>query len=690
MIDQNSQFMAILTNVGAAKLANANALGLPWKLTAMAVGDANGIDPVPNATQTKLINECRRAPLNQLTLDPVNPAVIIAEQVIPADVGGWWIREIGLYDDDGDLVAVSNCAPSFKPVLSQGSGRTQIVRMNFIVSSITNVVLKIDPAIVLATREYVDRSIDAVLPANKAPGSYRQVTINARGIVVSGSNPTTLAGYGITDALPNPNPLLGGSLDLHGGPYAFVTSISESSVCQNYYYSGNAWLRHDVNKPAICVTLDGGQLYVRRVGAGQNPISWQTMSPVWDASNAKFSSLLERPTTLAGYSISDAFTRAETTANIEAAIARLIGAAPGAVDTIEELARALNNNPNFATDVINGLATKADKATTLQGYGITDALKNVNPLPGGSIDIHGSAYGFLSAQSEASLCQNCYWNGSVWMRHNTSAPAVSITTDSGRVTIRKAAAGANPIAWQTTSTVWDSSNARFSNLLDLPATLGGYGIGDAFTKTEISNLLSGKANNADSLQGYGIKDALRNVNPLAGGSIDLHAAAYGFLSAQEEASICQNCYWNGGAWVRHDTTRAASTLTVSHGQVTIRRAGAGANPIAWVTDSPVWHNAAVTTSLSSSLGILALPNGWMQQVFEVTESASETDYRYFPLEFPNGVFGVFPVLLSSTLGSGWATNTGVVTGSWDKQKFVLNGGGTFNDAGRFRVLALGW
>lgn len=159
MIDRNSQFMAILTNVGAAKLANANALGIPWNLTALGVGDANGTDPIPAATQTKLINEQRRAPLNQLRIDPVNAAVIIAEQIIPADIGGWWIREVGLYDGDGDLVAVSNCAPSFKPSLDQGSGRTQIVRMNFIVSSVANIVLKIDPAVVLATREYVELAI---------------------------------------------------------------------------------------------------------------------------------------------------------------------------------------------------------------------------------------------------------------------------------------------------------------------------------------------------------------------------------------------------------------------------------------------------------------------------------------------------------------------------------------------------
>ncbi|KOY02193.1 phage tail protein [Pseudomonas nunensis] len=159
MVDLNSQFFAILTKVGEAKQANADALGVPWKITEMGLGDANGTDPIPDRLQTKLINEWRRRPLNQLRMDPVNAAVIIAEQIIPADEGGRWIREIGLYDADGDLVAVANCAPSFKPLLSQGSGRTQVVRMNFIVSSTGNITLKIDPAVVLATREYVDLRI---------------------------------------------------------------------------------------------------------------------------------------------------------------------------------------------------------------------------------------------------------------------------------------------------------------------------------------------------------------------------------------------------------------------------------------------------------------------------------------------------------------------------------------------------
>ncbi|WP_095059223.1 phage tail protein [Pseudomonas sp. Irchel s3f7] len=163
MIDKTSQFFAILTAVGEAKHANAIAMGLDWMFTEMGLGDANGTDPIPDRLQTELINEWRRAPLNQIRVDPANPNTVITEQIIPPEVGGEWIREIGLYDVDGDLVAVANCAPSYKPLLAQGTGKTQVVRMNFIVSSSANIVLKIDPAVVLATREYVDLAISEAL-----------------------------------------------------------------------------------------------------------------------------------------------------------------------------------------------------------------------------------------------------------------------------------------------------------------------------------------------------------------------------------------------------------------------------------------------------------------------------------------------------------------------------------------------
>lgn len=154
-----TKYYAVLTNVGAAKLANATALGAQVEITQMAVGDGNGALPTPNPAQTALVHELRRAPLNTLSIDPNNANQIIAEQVIPEDVGGWWIREIGLFDKDGDMIAVANCAETYKPQLQEGSGRVQIVRMILIVSSTAAVTLKIDPSVVLATRAYVDSQI---------------------------------------------------------------------------------------------------------------------------------------------------------------------------------------------------------------------------------------------------------------------------------------------------------------------------------------------------------------------------------------------------------------------------------------------------------------------------------------------------------------------------------------------------
>ncbi len=155
----STKFYTLLTDIGAAKLASAAALGVPLKITHMAVGDGGGVLPTPDAKQTALVNEKRRAALNMLYIDPQNSSQIIAEQVIPENEGGWWIREVGLFDESGALIAVGNCPESYKPQLAEGSGRTQTVRMVLITSSTDNITLKIDPAVVLATRKYVDDKI---------------------------------------------------------------------------------------------------------------------------------------------------------------------------------------------------------------------------------------------------------------------------------------------------------------------------------------------------------------------------------------------------------------------------------------------------------------------------------------------------------------------------------------------------
>lgn len=153
------KYYAIVTNLGAAKIANAAALGTKLNITHMAVGDGNGMLPTPNASQTKLVNEMRRAAINTLSVDEANSSQVIAEQVIPETEGGFWIREMGLFDADGTLIAVCNTPETYKPLLQEGSGRTQTVRMILIVNSTDAITLKIDPSVVLATRKYVDDSI---------------------------------------------------------------------------------------------------------------------------------------------------------------------------------------------------------------------------------------------------------------------------------------------------------------------------------------------------------------------------------------------------------------------------------------------------------------------------------------------------------------------------------------------------
>ena len=149
-------YFAIPTNAGLAKIANALALGIPLKITAMAVGDGGGQAVTPDPAMTTLPGEKRRAPLNTLFQDPLNPAQLVAEQIIPENVGGWWIRCVSLYDETGTMIAIANSPDTYKPQLSEGSGRTQTIRMVLIVSDTSAVELKIDPAVVLATRKYVD------------------------------------------------------------------------------------------------------------------------------------------------------------------------------------------------------------------------------------------------------------------------------------------------------------------------------------------------------------------------------------------------------------------------------------------------------------------------------------------------------------------------------------------------------
>ncbi|HGV0270675.1 TPA: phage tail protein [Citrobacter freundii] len=192
-----TKYFAILTNQGAARLANATMLGTKLNITQMAVGDGNGTLPTPDPAQTKLINQTRIAPINSLSVDVNDAGQIIAEQIIPENEGGFFIREIGLYDDDGILIAVANCPETYKPLLAEGSGRTQTIRMILVVSSTSAITLKIDPSVVLATRKYVDDAVievksyvDGLMRNHEQSRNHPDATTTAKGFTQLNSSVT--------------------------------------------------------------------------------------------------------------------------------------------------------------------------------------------------------------------------------------------------------------------------------------------------------------------------------------------------------------------------------------------------------------------------------------------------------------------------------------------------------------------
>ena len=176
----SKKFKTIITTAGAEKLAAATVPGgKKVNLTAMAVGDGGGTLPEPDAGQTKLINEVWRHALNKISQDNKNKNYIVAELVIPPDVGGFWMRELGLYDDAGTLIAVANMAESYKPKLAEGSGRAQTCRMVIIVSNVDSVALSIDATMVMATQDYVDDK----LAEHEQSRNHPDATLKEKGFV---------------------------------------------------------------------------------------------------------------------------------------------------------------------------------------------------------------------------------------------------------------------------------------------------------------------------------------------------------------------------------------------------------------------------------------------------------------------------------------------------------------------------
>ncbi|MET6801792.1 phage tail protein [Citrobacter freundii] len=347
----SAKFYTLLTDIGAAKLASAAALGVPLKITHMAVGSGGGVLPTPNAQQTALVAEERRAALNMLYIDPQNSSQIIAEQVIPENEGGWWIREVGLFDETGALIAVGNCPESYKPKLAEGSGRTQTVHMVLITSSTDNITLKIDPAVVLATRKYVDdkalelkvyvddlmaKHLAAVDPHSQyAPKDSPTLTGTPKAPTAeAGNNSVQIANTAFVKAA---------ILALIGGAPATLDTLKEIAAAIN-------------NDPNFSTTINNAL-------ALKAPLASPALTGTPTA-----------PT--AAQTVNN--TQIATTAFVKSAVAGLVGSSPEALDTLNELAAALGNDPNFATTVMNALAGKQPldaTLTNLSGKSISGLLE---------------------------------------------------------------------------------------------------------------------------------------------------------------------------------------------------------------------------------------------------------------------------------------------------------------------------
>lgn len=162
------QFFMILTTIGRQKEAAANAGGPALAFAQMALGDGGGAAVTPAENRAALVGEVYRGPLSSLSVDLVNTNWTVAEIIIPPEVGGWTVREIGIIDADGDLVTYGNFPESYKPILAEGSGKELIIRAIVEVANASAVTLQIDPSVVLATRAYVDQQDTALDTALRA------------------------------------------------------------------------------------------------------------------------------------------------------------------------------------------------------------------------------------------------------------------------------------------------------------------------------------------------------------------------------------------------------------------------------------------------------------------------------------------------------------------------------------------
>ncbi|WP_089644425.1 tail fiber protein [Escherichia coli] len=373
------KFKTIITDTGAKKLAQAAAPdGNPVRLTHMAVGDGGGTLPTPDSKQTRLVHEVWRHTVNRVILDATHQNRIIAELVIPPETGGFWIREIGVFDEHGDLIAVGNTAESYKPTVAEGSGRAQTFRTILTVSSTATVALTVDNTMVMATVDYVDDKLKEHEQSRRHPDA----SLTAKGFVqlssATNSDSETLA------ATPK---AVKAAYDLANGKYtaqdattarkgivqlsSATNSTSETlaatpkAVKAAYDLANGKYTAQDATTARKGIVQLSSATNSTSETLAATP---KAVKAVMDETNKKAPlnspALTGTPTTPTAQQGTNN-TQIANTAFVMAAIAALVDSSPDALNTLNELAAALGNDPNFATTMTNALAGKQPKDATL-------------------------------------------------------------------------------------------------------------------------------------------------------------------------------------------------------------------------------------------------------------------------------------------------------------------------------------
>ncbi|EFB3715749.1 tail fiber protein [Escherichia coli] len=373
------KFKTVITDTGAKKLAQAAAPdGKPVRLTHMAVGDGGGTLPTPDSKQTRLVHEVWRHTVNRVILDATHQNRIIAELVIPPETGGFWIREIGVFDEHGDLIAVGNTAESYKPVVAEGSGRAQTFRTILTVSSTATVALTVDNTMVMATVDYVDDKLKEHEQSRRHPDA----SLTAKGFVQLSS-----ATNSVSETQAATPKAVKAAYDLANGKYtAQDASTTRKGLVQLSNATNSTSETQAATPKAVKAAYDlanakytaqdatTAQKGIVQLSSATNSTSEtlaatsKAVKAVMDETNKKAPlnspALTGTPTTPTARQGTNN-TQIASTAFVMAAIAALVDSSPDALNTLNELAAALGNDPNFATTMTNALAGKQPKDATL-------------------------------------------------------------------------------------------------------------------------------------------------------------------------------------------------------------------------------------------------------------------------------------------------------------------------------------